>query len=95
MNRHLVRCFQENVGRRGVTFYDSEHCNFLDWQQVIQFLNALPPRNQKDDFAEKLAETLANYNPDKEFLAVQQSGDSVSVELYSLPKSHEERRFIR
>jgi hypothetical protein len=26
---------------------------------------------------------LANYNPDSEFLAVQQNGDSVSVELYS------------
>ena len=92
--KHLVRSFQSHVGERGCHFYDEEHCNFLSWKEVFCFIDSLPPRNQKDDFAEKLAETLANYNPDKEFLAVQQSGDSVSVELYSLPKSHEEGRFI-
>ncbi len=95
MNRHLVKCFQENLGRRGVTFYDSEHCNFLDWQQVIQFLNALPKREKDDSFSEKLTETLANYDPDREFLAVQQNGGSVSVELYSHSNPHEKERFIR
>jgi hypothetical protein len=81
--RHLMRSFQTHLGTRGAHFYDSEHCNFLDWQQVIQFLNALPKREKDDSFSEKLSETLANYNPDKEFLAVQQHGTTVSVELYS------------
>jgi len=81
--RHLMRSFQTHLGVRGAHFYDSKHCNFLDWQQVIQFLNALPKREKDDSFSEKLSETLANYNPDKEFLAVQQHGTTVSVELYS------------
>ena len=93
--KHLIQSFQSHVGERGCHFYDEEHCSFLSWKDVFRFIDSLPQRNQKDDFAEKLAETLANYNPDKEFLAVQQSGDSVSVELYSHPKPYEEGRFIR
>jgi len=93
--RHLIQSFQSHMGERGCHFYDEERCSFLDWKDVFRFIDSLPQRSQKDDFAEKLAETLANYNPDKEFLAVQQSGDSVSVELYSHPKPYEEGRFIR
>ncbi len=81
--RHLMRSFQTHLGVRGAHFYDSENCSFLDWQQVIQFLNSLPKLEKDDSFTEKLSETLANYNPDKEFLAVQQHGTTVSVELYS------------
>ena len=93
--KHLVQSFQKNQGCRGVHFYDDAHCTFLSWKEVFKFIDTLPPRTGGDTFAEKLADSLANYNPDKEFLAVQQSGDSVSVELYSHPKSDEEGRFIR
>lgn len=44
------------------------------------------PTEKGSSFMERLTETLANYNPDHEFLAVQQNGDSVSVELYSQTK---------
>ena len=81
--RHLIRSFQEHKGIRGVTFYDGEHCNFLPWDQVLKFVDSLPTVGSKDPFSDKLTETLANYDPDKEFLAVHQKGDSVSVELYS------------
>ena len=57
--------------------------NFLTWREVFRFVDELEKNIQKDSFTEKLASVLANYNPDKEFLAVQQSGNSVSVELYS------------
>jgi hypothetical protein len=83
MMRHLVECFQKNRGRRGVTFYDSENCNFLTWAEVFKFVNSLPTVGKEDEFTDRLTTTLANYNPDTEFLAVQQNGDSVSVELYS------------
>ena len=53
---------------------------------MFQFIRALPESAQEDRFSDKLAETLANYDPDNEFLAVQQNGDSVSVELYSQAK---------
>jgi hypothetical protein len=83
MKYHLVECFQKNKGRRGVTFYDDERCNFLDWQEVYCFLEALPRKENTDPFCEKLEETLANYNPDTQFLAVHQKGEAVSVELYT------------
>ena len=81
--KHLVKSFQSHVGERGCHFYDSESCNFLTWREVFRFVDELEKNIQKDSFTEKLASVLANYNPDKEFLAVQQSGNSVSVELYS------------
>ena len=82
MMRHLIESFQKNRGRRGVTFYDDTHCNFLDWKEVYVFIDALPRKEGTDPFTDRLEETLANYNPDTEFLAVQQKGDAVSVELY-------------
>ena len=81
--KHLIRSFQSHIGCRGVHFYDSESCNFLNWKEVFQFVDSLPTKPEADPFANKLTESLANYNPDSEFLAVQQNGDSVSVELYS------------
>ena len=81
--KHLVKSFQKHLGSRGVHFYDGEHCNFLTGREVFQFIDALPQRSKQDQFTERLADSLANYDPDNEFLAVQQNGDSVSVELYS------------
>lgn len=81
--RHLVKSFQENIGVRGVHFYSEEECHFLDWKQVFQFIKALPKDRTDGQFSDRLTETLANYDPDREFLAVQQTRDSVSVELYS------------
>ena len=81
--KHLIRSFQEHLGVRGCHFYDSESCNFLSWKEVFKFVDSLPTKPGTDPFADKLTESLAHYNPDTEFLAVQQNGDSVSVELYS------------
>lgn len=80
---HLTRSFEKHLGRRGCHFYDSEACHFLEWQEVFKFIKSLPAVAQKESFSEKLIDSLANYDPDNEFLAVQQNGDSISVELYS------------
>jgi hypothetical protein len=80
--KHLVKSFQSHKGCRGVHFYDDENCNFLTWKEVYVFIDALPSKEETDPFTDRLEETLANYNPDTEFLAVQQRGDAVSVELY-------------
>ena len=80
--RHIVRSFQSHLGERGVHFYDESSCNFLNWKDVFAFLNTFSKKGVDDDFSERLAEALANYNPDKEYLAVHQKGTSVSVELY-------------
>jgi hypothetical protein len=81
--RHIVQSFQSHVGKRGVHFYDDQSCNFLTWAEVFQFVRSLPGEGKDDHFADKLTDSLANYNPDSEFLAVHQKGNSVSVELYS------------
>ncbi len=81
--KHLIKSFQSHVGERGCHFYDSEACTFLNWREVFKFVDTLPKKETTDPFTDKLAESLANYNPDCEFLAVQQNGESVSVELYS------------
>jgi hypothetical protein len=66
-----------------VTFYDERRCNFLTWREVYVFLDSLQERDDADPFCEKLEEILANYDPDTQFLAVQQNGEAVSVELYT------------
>lgn len=81
--RHLVRSFQTHVGERGVHFYDESACNFLNWLQVLQFLDSLPKSEEPDPFAIRLEESMANYNPDCQFLAIHQEGKQISVELYS------------
>jgi hypothetical protein len=81
--KHLVQSFQENQSRRGVHFYDNEGCRFLSWDQVCQFLDNLSQKGGPDDFQDNLMNYLANYDPEHEYLAVHQKGDSVSVELYS------------
>lgn len=83
--KHVLQSFQSHVGKRGVHFYDEGNCNFLSWKEVFHFINSLPENREGDLFIERLTDTLANYNPDHEFLAVHQNGNSVSVELYSTP----------
>jgi hypothetical protein len=83
--RHLVKSFQENLGIRGCHFYDDSACNFLDWREVLQFTREAPDLGKDQKFTERLLDTLSNYDPDTQFLAVQHSGDTVSVELYINP----------
>ena len=80
--KHIYRSFLDHVGTRGVHFYDSRSCNFLTWKEVFDFIKTFPNNGENDAFSERLTETLANYDPDHEFLAVQQRGSSISVELY-------------
>lgn len=84
--KHLVRSFQEHVGIRGVHFYDDNDCSFLTWKQVFEFFDQLPNKADEDEFTENLTESMANYDPTYQFLAVHQKGKTVSVELYSEPE---------
>jgi hypothetical protein len=81
--RHLVKSFQSHLGRRGVHFYDDSSCNFLDWKEVLEFLKVVPDIGKDQRFSERLLEALSNYEPDTQFLAVQQGKGTVSVELYT------------
>lgn len=83
---HLIDSFQSHIGERGCHFYDESSCTFLTWKEVFAFIDALPTSSKMIPFTEKLTESLANYNPDSEYLAVQQAGDQISVELYSKTK---------
>ena len=81
--RHLVKSFQTHLGSRGCHFYDDTSCNFLDWKEVLDFLKVVPDIGKDQKFSERLLEALSNYEPDTQFLAVQQGEGTVSVELYT------------
>jgi hypothetical protein len=92
--KHLHKSFQAHVGQRGAHFYSDDECQFLTWKEVFTFLEKTAETLEKEDhvtFTEKLSETLANYDPDLEFLAVKQTGSTVTVELYSSPAKVTER----
>lgn len=79
---HLVTSFKEHLGRRGLHAYTESECRFLSWEEVIAFLNRLPEHSDPE-FSDKLMDTLANYDPDNQFLAMSQVEDTVSIELYA------------
>jgi hypothetical protein len=81
--RHLVKSFQTHLGTRGCHFYDETSCNFLDWKEVLDFLKVVPDIGKDQKFSERLLDALSNYEPDTQFLAVQQGEGTVSVELYT------------
>lgn len=81
-----MNSFQTHVGERGCHFYDDSSCNFLSWKEVFSFIKTLPQKEDENEFGTRLTETLANYDPNKEYLAVQQKGSSISVELYSITR---------
>lgn len=85
--KHLVSSFQKHMGLRGVHFYNEESCNFLPWNDVFTVIKKIETKHSShsDSFVDRLTESLANYNPDTEFLAVRQNGDTISVELYAHP----------
>lgn len=82
--KYLLQSFKKYHGLRGVHFYSARECYFMPWQEVLQFLKDLSKNGKESTevFIEKLSESLANYDPTNEFLAVCQNGESVSVELY-------------
>jgi hypothetical protein len=81
--KHVVLSFQAHAGERGCHFYSNEGCKFLAWNEVFSFLKAVPELGNNRTFSDRLIDSLANYDPDYQFLAVRHSDDTVSVELYS------------
>jgi hypothetical protein len=67
--RDLAFSFQLHQGTRGVHFYTYRECKFLTWQEIVSFIYRLP-KDSNPEFGEKLLDTLSNYNPDTEFLAL-------------------------
>ena len=86
--RHVVFSFQSHLGERGCHFYNDEGCEFLAWDEVFTFLKTTPELANNSTFSDRLIGSLANYDPDYQFLAVRHNEDTVSVELYSDP-SHQ------
>lgn len=79
---HLIRSCHHFRGHRGCHFYDDSDCSFLPWDEVCRFVSTMPASEGVDIFSEKLLETLANYDPDREHLAVKKDGTNVTLELY-------------
>jgi hypothetical protein len=60
-------------------------CYFVPWNKALGFLEKLQTEDQ-DTLQESVLTILSNYDPDSEFLALVQKGNTLSVELYSSVK---------
>ena len=81
----LDQSFRQHLGMRGVHLYSNDGCRFLPWTEVLAFLKRLPP-DLDPELEETLLSAMSNYDPDSQFLAIQQKEDAISIELYSAKK---------
>jgi hypothetical protein len=79
MSPHLVHSFAKHRGIRGVHFYDPSNSEFFQWDRIFMMLEK---SNFPPTFSDKLVETIANYNPDREFVAVSAGGGQVTIEIF-------------
>lgn len=80
--RDLNTSFKQHVGFRGVHVYSEEGCKFLAWDEIVAFVASMPD-DTDPEFGDKLLEKLANYDPDHEFLALQQYSNNLTIEVYT------------
>ena len=76
----LLKSFAENRGVRGVHFYDSNSCEFLNWSETMGAINERFP----ETFSDKLIEAMANYDPEDEFVTVSAGGGQLTIELFKV-----------
>ena len=74
----LTKSFASHLGTRGVHFYDTNQCEFLEWNVVMSKLKEKFP----DQFYDRLIEAVANYNPKNEFVTVTAGGGQLTIELF-------------
>lgn len=79
MAPHLTHSFAKHRGVRGVHFYDPTSCEFFTWDKIFGLLEeaSFPPT-----FGDKLIDTIANYDPDREFVAVSAGSGQVTIEIF-------------
>jgi len=74
----LMKSFATHRGSRGVHFYDSQTCEFLTWDETMGTIRNRFP----ESFSDKLIETVANYDPETEFITVSAGGGQLTIELF-------------
>jgi len=79
MSPHLTKSFAKHRGTRGVHFYDSGSCEFFQWDEMFGLLSK---SDFPSTFSDRLVETVANYDPDSEFVAVSAGGGQVTIEIF-------------
>ena len=79
MTPHLTHSFAKHRGMRGVHFYDSNGCEFFQWDSVFGLLKK---SEFPQSFSDRLIDTVANYNPSSEYIAVSAGGRQVTIEIF-------------
>ena len=74
----LTKSFASHLGTRGVHFYDTSQCEFLEWNEVMTRMKEKFP----EQFYDRLIEAVANYNPKNEFVTVTAGGSQLTIELF-------------
>ena len=77
LSPQMMQSFAKNRGKRGVHFYDALECTFVAWEEALKASDRFP-----DNFAEKLVEAMANYDPEREFVTVTAGNGQLTIELF-------------
>lgn len=75
----LTHSFTEHLGVRGVHFYDSASCEFFTWDRIF---GVIGQSDFPQAFSDLLVDTLANYDPDREFVAVSAGKGQLNIEIF-------------
>lgn len=76
---NLSRSFAKYLGMRGVHAYGEKGCQFIRWDQVC---GVLSNANFPEVLIDLLIETIANYDPDSEFVALNWGSTQVTIEVF-------------
>lgn len=76
---NLLSSFIEHRNERGVHFYDAKSIEFVKWDNVFK---AVEEMRLPDDAADKLVETMANYDAKNEFVSVRVTNKGLTIEVF-------------
>lgn len=76
---NLLTSFIEHRNERGVHFYDAQSIQFVRWADVF---TAVREMKLPDEAADKLVETMANYDAKNEFVSVRVGGNGLTIEVF-------------
>jgi hypothetical protein len=81
----LTKSFKEHIGTRGIHVSHSHgDCEFHPWNKVIHLLKQSEDQGPEwQDVSDRIIHSLANYDPDREFLVLDFSENTVSIEMYT------------
>lgn len=77
--QNLLKSFIEHRDERGVHFYDAFSIEWVAWDRVFEAVQAM---NLPEDAADKIIESMANYDAKNEFVSVRVGSNGLTIEVF-------------